>query len=78
MVKTSAIDFMNLPGGEPLLSVRAGLPSDVALEQVSCLLASVIAVARSARDNDDAELAASVPYLAQIAKGVVDAVLESL
>lgn len=78
MVKTTQIDFMNLPGGQPLLSVRGGLSGEAALEQASCILASVIAVARSARDEDDVELAASVPHLAQLAKGIVDAVLESL
>lgn len=78
MIKTAPIHFMNLPGGQPLLTVRADLSGEVALEQASCILASVIAVARSARDEDDVELAASIPYLAQLAKGIVDAVLESL
>lgn len=78
MVKTTGIHFMYLPAGEPLLCVRPGLPAEVALEKASCVLASVIAVARSARDDDDADLAAVIPDLAELAKGIVDSVLESI
>lgn len=73
-VVTSQQGFFRLGSGQPLAVVSAGVPAADALEQASCLIASIIDLAAAMGDGGLSNGGAfAIQHLAETAHALVDA-----
>ncbi|MEF8714376.1 MAG: DUF3077 domain-containing protein [Accumulibacter sp.] len=76
---TSPLAFFAPHGQETLVfNVREGLPDYDALQMASSFLSSVITLASHVSDDEDNSVALAAMHLAEMAKALVDTVVESL